>query len=110
MPMKITKANEDGKMPWSTTVVNVERRKTKKRRMGLTIGVLAAVFIVSGSCLACGALGLIKPAPARAATTIQTPAPTATRGVGVLLTPVPTARPGWTQQGLVQYKVVPLTK
>jgi hypothetical protein len=110
MPMKITKANEDGKMPWSTTVVNVERRKTKKRRLGMAFGILVAVFVLCGSCLACGALGLIKPAPARAATTIQTPAPTPTLVVGTVLTPVPTARPGWTQQGLVQYKVVPLTK
>lgn len=48
--MRITRANGDGRMPWSPTVVNIERMKTRRRKRTYIIVALIVMLMLCGIC------------------------------------------------------------
>lgn len=84
MGMRITRADGTGKMPWSPTVVNIQRQKARRGKRALTIMIILALV----ACFACSGywavmqMGKKKPPAA----SIPTPVPTQ---ITVKNTPVP---------------------
>jgi hypothetical protein len=106
---KITEAPLDGKMPWSTTVVNVNRMRARRRHRLVLLGVALGVSILL--CFACG-LGAkiyidghnaaLKPT-ARPITTAPTtaPKPTMIAPKQTAIKPSPTPKPTATVEPVV---------
>lgn len=104
--MRITRADGTGKMPWSPTVVNIQRQKARRGKRALIISVVLALVV----CFGCSVVWMVmqpgkaKPQPSVAPTTIQlTSTPVATRITpSVKWTPMP----GYS--GMVQFRVEPI--
>lgn len=78
---KIEAARQDGKMPWSTTVVNINRQRNKRANR---IKLLVVAVICLGACFACSMYAWLnsnqKPMAVSAnPTATRLPQPTATR-------------------------------
>jgi hypothetical protein len=104
--MKITRADGTGKMPWSPTVANIYRQRSRRRKHWLLIGAIVMLVV----CVICGvSVKLYKPKSARA-----TPTPviksTMPPPAAAIPTPPPTSAPKWTPVGdnpLIGFRVEP---
>lgn len=103
--MDIIKPDQDGKPPWSPTVVNIMRGRAKKRKRALVVWIVA-LLVISFSCIVLGAQ-INKPKEKAAS------APTATATVIVRPTIVVAPRAGWTPvpgNPLIGYRIEALKK
>jgi hypothetical protein len=105
--MDIIRPDQDGKPPWSPTVVNIMRGRAKKRKRAqlyLIVALLAASF----GCIIIGAQ-INKPKVKVAAI----PTPIVTETVRAMATIVVTPRAGWTPMPgnpLIGYRIEALKK
>jgi hypothetical protein len=70
--MRITRASGDGRMPWSPTVVNIQRMKTRRRKRTYIIIALVTMLLLCGIC-GCSFKAFYKPKAAQ----VQSPPPVA---------------------------------
>lgn len=105
--MDIIKPDQDGKPPWSPTVVNVMRGRAKKRKRSIVV-LIMALLALSFGCIVCGAQ--INKPKAKAA---PVPTPIATEAVKAMATISVAPRAGWTPvpgNPLIGYRIEPLKK
>jgi hypothetical protein len=107
--MKITRADGTGKMPWSPTVANIYRQRSRRRKHWLIIGAIVMLVV----CVICGvSVKLYKPKSARATPmpVIKLSATPAAAAPAVAPTSAPTPAAKWTPVGdnpLIGFRVEP---
>jgi len=105
--MDIIRPDQDGKMPWSPTVVNVMRQRRKKRKRALVVCTIV-LLAISFSCIIVG-WKINKPK----AKAVAIPTPITTSTVRAMATIVVTPRAGWTPlpgNPLIGYRIETLKK
>lgn len=88
--MRITRASGDGRMPWSPTVVNIQRMKTRRRKRTYIIIALVAMLLLCGIC-GCSFKAFYNPKAAQAKN--QTPVTVTTTPVPTRIVPTPICTP-----------------
>jgi hypothetical protein len=101
--MRITRASGDGRMPWSPTVVNIQRMKTRRRKRTYIIFALVIMLLLCGVC-GC-AVKFYKPKAAQAQNPPPIPPTAAPIPATAVPAPVCTPLPG---NPLVCIRVEPL--
>lgn len=102
--MRITRANGDGRMPWSPTVVNIQRMKTRRRKRTYIIMALVVMLLLCGIC-GCSFKTFYKPKAVQAQNPTPVPATVAPIPTRIVPTPLCTPLPG---NPLVCIRVEPL--
>jgi hypothetical protein len=104
--MDIIKPDQDGKPPWSPTVVNVMRGRAKKRKRSMVV-LIMALLALSFGCIICGTQ-INKPKAAHTSKIL--PTPTITQEI---ITATIRIKPSWTPvpgNPLVGYRIEALKK
>jgi hypothetical protein len=105
--MQIVKPDPSGKPPWSPTVVNVMRAKTRRRKRAQRWLLIFAIAVLAFGCIVCGTQINRPKQPA------GPPAYTATVTMPTEMTITLIVKPGWTPvpgNPLIGYRVEPITK